>query len=242
MATKKLQIIGSLGSNVEVDSTLTQTGKAADAKAVGDAISNLNTLVGDTSVSDQITEALEGSAVLYNVEQSLTEEQKLQARNNIGIGETIVDTLFTLDLIEPLMEDDGEVLVDSEGTLLVTRNDDIFLPEVTEDNNGNVLVVENGKWTAGTIDIPEINYPVTSVNGQTGDVVIEIPTIPDAVINPVTASIGQTIVVKSIDENSKPTEWEAVDLPSAVTDEHINALIDAKLADFALPSAEEVAF
>lgn len=36
MSTKKIQIIGSL---LEVDSTLTQSGKAADSKAVGDAVS-----------------------------------------------------------------------------------------------------------------------------------------------------------------------------------------------------------
>jgi hypothetical protein len=31
---------------------------------------------------------------------------------------------------------------------------------------------------------------------------------------PQSANIGQTIVVKAVDENGKPTEWEAVDLPS----------------------------
>lgn len=36
MSIKKLQIIGNMG--VEVDSTLTQSGQAADAKAVGDAL------------------------------------------------------------------------------------------------------------------------------------------------------------------------------------------------------------
>lgn len=34
-----------------------------------------------------------------------------------------------------------------------------------------------------------------------------------AAVNPESASIGQTIIVKSIDENGKPTEWEAVDFP-----------------------------
>ena len=43
---------------------------------------------------------------------------------------------------------------------------------------------------------------------------------------PTTAEVGQTIVVKSVDENGKPTKWEAADFPS---DEHINSLIDAKL-------------
>lgn len=31
---------------------------------------------------------------------------------------------------------------------------------------------------------------------------------------PETATVGQTIVVKAVDENGKPTEWEAADLPS----------------------------
>ena len=38
MSTKKLQILGTLGGNVELDTTLTQEGKAADAKAVGESI------------------------------------------------------------------------------------------------------------------------------------------------------------------------------------------------------------
>lgn len=31
---------------------------------------------------------------------------------------------------------------------------------------------------------------------------------------PATAEVGQTIVVKAVDENGKPTEWEAADMPS----------------------------
>ena len=38
MSTKKIQILGSLGNNVELDNTLTESGKAADAKAVGDSL------------------------------------------------------------------------------------------------------------------------------------------------------------------------------------------------------------
>ena len=49
------------------------------------------------------------------------------------------------------------------------------------------------------------------------------------------AAVGQTIKVKAIDESGKPTAWEAVDIPSAVTDEHINSLIDAKLRTFQAP-------
>lgn len=55
MSTKKLQIIGSLGSNVEIDATLAELGKAADAKAVGD---KFTALVGDVAVSEQINTAV----------------------------------------------------------------------------------------------------------------------------------------------------------------------------------------
>ena len=34
------------------------------------------------------------------------------------------------------------------------------------------------------------------------------------ITKPVSASVGQTIVVKAVDENGKPTEWEVADLPS----------------------------
>lgn len=40
MSTKKLQILGSIGSNVEIDATLTQKDQAADAKVVGDALTS----------------------------------------------------------------------------------------------------------------------------------------------------------------------------------------------------------
>ena len=45
MSTKKLQIIGSLGSNIAIDPTLEQSGKAADAKVVGDKIAELENIV-----------------------------------------------------------------------------------------------------------------------------------------------------------------------------------------------------
>ena len=58
MSTKKLQIIGSLGSNIEVDANLEQEGKAADAKAAGDAIKAISALIGDMSVTEQIELAM----------------------------------------------------------------------------------------------------------------------------------------------------------------------------------------
>lgn len=50
---------------------------------------------------------------------------------------------------------------------------------------------------------------VSSVNGKTGSVKLTAEDV-GAVSVPTTASVGQTIVVKAVDADGKPTEWEAV--------------------------------
>lgn len=66
------------------DKTLSFEERPADAKTTGDAISEVRTLIGDTSVAEQISNA---PTVTY-VTQDLTDEQKAQARANIGAGTT----------------------------------------------------------------------------------------------------------------------------------------------------------
>jgi hypothetical protein len=61
---------------VAVDKTLTKTGRPADAKAVGDALNEL---------SEKIDNTVPTGVVLYGEPQSLTDEQKAQARENIGV-------------------------------------------------------------------------------------------------------------------------------------------------------------
>ena len=47
------------------------------------------------------------------------------------------------------------------------------------------------------------------------------------------ATVGQTVVVKAVDESGKPTEWEAVDV---ITEARVNELIAAAIAT--IPNAE----
>ena len=49
----------------------------------------------------------------------------------------------------------------------------------------------------------------------------------------VTAEVGQTITVKSVDENGKPTEWEAVDFPEGgtVTPEQIASAVEDYMSE-----------
>ena len=68
---------------------------------------------------------------------------------------------------------------------------------------------------------------------------VEIPsggggTSGDYIPIPSSAEVGQTIVVKSVDENGKPTEWEAVDFPKwekinefSLTENALEVMIDA---------------
>ena len=56
-ARAAIETLKGSGVVIEVDATLSIEGKAADAKAAGDAINAVKTLVGNTSVSDQIKSA-----------------------------------------------------------------------------------------------------------------------------------------------------------------------------------------
>lgn len=74
---------------------------------------------------------------------------------------------------------------------------------------------------------------------------------PTHKIDNITASVGQTIVVKSIDDNGHPIEWEAVDMPNASSglppytaeDEgKILRIVNGVPTWVSLPNAEEASF
>ena len=64
----------------------------------------------------------------------------------------------------------------------------------------------------------EVNIP----EGGTGGGGIPVPE---------TAEVGQTIVVKSVDESGKPTEWEAADLPSGAEKQGMELLTTFTVAN-----------
>lgn len=75
----------------------------------------------------------------------------------------------------------------------------------------NVLVEENG-----TIVKMAANSMVPDLNGyaKTADV---IPI-------PATATVGQTVIIKAVDESGKPTEWEPVDMVDEANMANINGV------------------
>ena len=72
-------------------------------------------------------------------------------------------------------------------------------------SNAHTLDWSGTGWFAGGLQI--------GGNAQDSEGVKYVPAVP-------TAAVGQTIVVKSLDNNGKPTEWECVDLPSSSNNEH----------------------
>lgn len=121
-------VLDNLGSgSVELDETLTQSGKAADAKATGDRITALEAESTTYAQNDEPENALDGDlwidldeevedfpVVLYT-KQELTTEQKAQVRSNIGItegGDSVNITLQKKNVIpsgkeQTIVADDG---------------------------------------------------------------------------------------------------------------------------------------
>lgn len=82
---------------------------------------------------------------------------------------------------------------------------------------GDVEIAEAISESANVLIEEEGNIKRVSKNNVVPNNVAlksDIPEIPDAVINPSSAVVGQTIVVKAVDENGKPTEWECADMSS----------------------------
>jgi hypothetical protein len=114
-----------------------------------------------------------------------------------------------------------------------------FTPSVSEDgvlswtNNGNLenppdfdfaAISESFNETDPTVPAwakqpNKPSYTAAEVGALSADTVIPDGGIPI----PNTASVGQTVVVKAVDENGRPTEWEAVDLQSGSSEWEIIA-------------------
>lgn len=94
-----------------------------------------------------------------------------------------------------------------------------------------------------TISISEYNEVINTIDEQY---------IPNTIPKVETAAVGQTLVVKSVDENGKPTEWEAKNASSLITHPIPDAssaqegaflrIVNGEWAAVAMTNAEEVAF
>ena len=163
---------GGGGSTVELDATLTQSGKAADAKAVGDALAGKQNTISDLEAIR--TGAAKGATALQSVPITY---RTASEQDTIDDGK--VDKVT------------GKGLSSNDYTDAAKAKVDALAPVAT--------------------------------SGSYNDLTNK-PTIPTALPNP-NALTFTGAVTGSYDGSEAMT----VEIPSAVTDEHINSLIDTKL-------------
>lgn len=182
----KLGKIDSLASKDEIPSKiseLTNDSEFATETYVNDKVSAVSILVGNTSVSEQISTAISNSVADWN--------QTDEAAVNYIKNKPEIDTTLTQ---EGKLADAKAV-----GDVLALKADQTSLDKVSA-LVGNAAVSE------------QINNAIAEA---------------DFVSTPSTAQVGQLLSVKAVDENGKPTEWEAADMSESVTDDYIKELIDA---------------
>ena len=164
-------------------------------------------------------------------------EQKNSNQDTVSLGNAKV--VFSHD-------NDGSSSTKGNGTFTMygRKGEEYFKFNGT---NGDVRVsgiatptLQNDAVNKGYVDlqIANIKIPTASATALGGVKVGAGLAIADdgtLSMNIASAAVGQIIKVKAVDASGKPTEWEAVDIPSAVTDDHINSLIDAKLRTFQAP-------
>ena len=134
-----------------------------------------------------------------------------------------ITAAYSREIFLPAMEDGKQFIIVKDGAISPSWVDS-FNPVIP---SSTARSTKKYKITVDDNGIPTLTDTDDSTNTWT----------PDYISTPTTASIGQTIIVKSVDENGKPTEWEAADV---VTEDRVNELIDAKIA--AIPAAEEASF
>ena len=160
------------GSTVELDTTLTQSGKAADAKAVGDALAGKQNTISDLETIR--SGAAKGATALQSVPSTY---RTASEQDTIDDGK--VDKVT------------GKGLSSNDYTDAAKAKVDALAPVATSGNYNDLT---------------------------------NKPTIPTALPNP-NALTFTGAMTGSYDGSAAKT----VNIPSAVTDDHINSLIDTKL-------------
>lgn len=143
---------------------------------------------------------------------------------------------ITVNISNSTIGDDGWIRVDNEThTLNVGVGTDITADKIRD---------KNGTSQPGWVVFTNKLYRKSSSEDVA---VLHNYSDNQYIVKPATASVGQTIVVKAVDENGKPTEWETADLGSgartldtAITlfDETITEAV--KLVDYTIPEDKRV--
>lgn len=216
-------------TQVTIDSTLMQSGQAADAKAVGDALQNyvpadeLQNYVSD----EELQGILQPFGQLLN--QKLDKNQgAANAGKILGIGAdgiVVPQDKPTYTLPQATADALGGIKADAataEDTQVVRIGTDGKLR--TKPTGGSSITVDSALSSTSTN--PVQNKVVTSA-------------LAGKITAPTTATVGQIIKVKSVDSTGKPTEWEAADMPSGGGEKQFAVIFEQLLDNSTVVSVDD---
>lgn len=222
-----------------IDDTLTVKGAAADAAAVGDALDEKAHKTLYVYPTDEAGNSNGNNGMWFPVKIADHTPKEIYEWYQKG-GHVVINYWDHLIDIKTCGKDCStyeSISPDQNGfevlTAKITSDGSILVWKTVEGSTIDMQSGEKGK-------VPRLKS--TNIYGypSTWEYI-------DALEQPYTASVGQTIVVKAVDGGGKPTEWKAVDLPksAAVADaagdtptaEEFNALL-AALRSAGLMAAE----
>lgn len=182
-------------TQVTIDSTLKQSGQAADAKAVGDALAEVDIKLGEkqpkgnylTAESDPTVPAWAKSPTkpTYTAEEVGALPDTTVIPPAYTLPQATSDALGGIKADAATAEDTQDVRIGADGKLR------------TKPTGGSSVTVDSE--LSSTSENPVQNKVVTAA-------------LAEKITAPTTAAVGQIIKVKSVDDAGTPTEWEAADL------------------------------
>ena len=189
---KAISATGGGGSTVELDTTLTQSGKAADAKAVGDALATLENKIPTASGGMSVTAADLLVTILRNAEYSTDQSDNITALAtalNATPGPDIPDVpegpdepivvryAITNNLTECVNSNAATSLTEGASyTATLTASDGFVLDAVTVTMGG--VDVTASVYADGTITIPAVMGDVVITASAVVEKTEELPFVP----------------------------------------------------------------
>lgn len=182
---------------VDIDRTLQESGYAADAKAVGDALTEVDTKLDEKQPKGNYLTA-ESDPTVPSWAKSPTKPTYTAEEVGALPDTTVIPPAYTLP----------QATADALGGIKA----DAATAEDTQD----VRIGADGKLktkpTSGSNVTVDSALSLTSENPVQNKIITAA--LAEKITAPTTAAVGQIIKVKSVDDAGKPTEWEAADMPS----------------------------
>ena len=223
------------------DGTAINVGRVVGGQASGETNGTEGTPGKDGVGIEDVTISAEGNLTVKLTNGTILNLGNIKGADGIGISKTeineagelvITDTNGQSTNLGKVVGSDGKDGADGKDGIDGAPGKDGV--SVTHEWDGTTLKVTSASGTTSTdlkgepgtsgvhfgSDEPkDDSYKVwIDLSGQ-GDVLDYVP-------SPDTASVGQILAVKTVDENGKPTEWEAVGFPSGGESGGIEKIID----------------